>query len=173
MSHRIRKTTWILAAAMLAACGGGGNEHPLPANSTMQISPTEISWEITPDAGCPTQDPNFYNDETVTVSVLDSKGRPLGRVGLFIDVDLSGTTFSGLEPRVALYDDLNGNGKVDHPAELVSSDTDGGFFTETGEFTGSKTVFVRVYLSCTYKATLSVTAGYLSASMPIDVKAMP
>jgi len=143
MSYRMRKTTWILAAVTLSACGGGGNEHPLPANSTMQISPTEISWEITPDAGCPTQDPNFYNDD------------------------------SGLEPRVALYDDLNGNGKVDHPAELVSSDTDGGFFTETGEFTGSKTVFVRVYLSCTYKATLSASAGYLSASMPIDVKAMP
>ncbi len=172
MSTKIRKTT--LAPAVLAlalsACGGGGNDRPIPAKSTMQISPTEITWDITPDPGCPTQDPNFYNDEAITISVQDGKGRPLGEVELYINVDLAGNTFSGLDPRVAVYDDTNGNGKVDHPVELVSSNTDGGFYTRTGEFTGTKTVFVRVYLSCTYQATLSAFAGPLSAHLPIDVR---
>ena len=156
----------------LAGCGsssiGGGD--PVPLNSTVKINPSSITWTIPAPLATPcVVDFNNHNDTPIAISVLDSSQSPLGNIGIRVLADLSGNTYSG-SPVLKVYDDLNGNGVVDDPAELVSSNTSPAFNTFTDKYTGTKNILLRVNLSCPYSGNLYVFAGAAFASINIVVK---
>lgn len=161
--------TVFLLVATLAGCGDGGGGDPVPLGSSVRINQAAIEWEI---GATPTPCPvnlNNYNDHTIAISVLDSNNSPLGSVDIRVMADLSGNTYSGTDV-IKIYDDLNGNGVVDDPAELVSSNTSPAFLTQTGRYTGTKIVLVRVNLSCPYRGNLYAFAGAAFGSINIEVK---
>ena len=156
----------VLLAIGLAGCGAS-DENPVPTNATVQVNPSSIPWEI-PERPIPCPvNLAFYNDHTIAISVVDSNNSPLGNVDLRITADLSGNTHSGIE-RIKVYDDLNGNGVVDDPDELVSSNISPAFTTKTSNV-GTKLILVRVNLSCPYRGNLNVYAGSAFGSTNIEV----
>jgi len=163
----------LLAGAMLPGCGAsdGGGGNPVPVGATVQVNPSAIQWEIGNGDPC-VIDPAVYNDHTVAISVLNSSGAPLGNVDIRVMADLSGNTFSGTDV-IKVYDDLNGNGVIDDPAELVSSNTSPSFITKTAQYSGTRIVLVRVNLSCPYRGNLHVFAGAAYGSTNIEVTQRP
>ncbi len=160
-----------LGAAVLAACGPGADEHPVPPGAQVQIEPQDFTWTIVPaqdSQGNPVCLEGVYNDHTFVIRVVDANGSPLGEVDLRVRLDLAGNTSSGPDV-LRLYDDYNGNGVVDHPQELVSAAGQPALFTRTAKYTGEKIVLVRVNLSCTYRATLTAIAGSAHGSASIEV----
>jgi hypothetical protein len=148
-----------------SACGPGGNEDPVPPGASITINPQDIEWEISgSDPSCPD---TSFNDHTFTIVVQDSNGVPLGDVDLIVRADLAANT-SPFDV-IRLYDDVNGNGVVDHPQELVSSNTGTAFFTKTDKFTGARTLLARVILSCEYQGNITVHAGSAFGSTNIAV----
>lgn len=156
--------------AMLGGCGSGADENPVPPGSIVRMSPPSVTWNITPvldTNGDPICVSGIYNDHTFSISVENSSGQPLGEVDLRIRIDLAAnTSFTDL---MQLYDDLNGNGVADHPAELVSN-PGSVFFTKTSRYSGEKIVIVRVNTSCTYGGDLTVNAGAAFGSAHIEVQ---
>ena len=180
---RFKKLKPVLLVAFvvsLSACGGG-DSNPVPVNSNVTLSSSDSKWEISPsydpNTGACLYSDNFYVDEVLVVSVTDSSSRPLGDVSVFMTLSLAGNTFLGETPGgttftapFKLYEDMNGNGVVDDPEELVSAVGDPFYFTRTDEYTGTKMIVVRVNVSCTYRGYLTVTAGSASARFEIEVK---
>lgn len=160
----------VLLLGMLMGCGGA-DENPVPVNATVLVSPNAIEWQIPPVPTGQTCsdvfDPSYYNDHTIAVSVMNANNSPLGDIDLRIIADLAGNTYSGIEV-VKVYDDFNGNGVVDDPAELVSSNASPAFTTKTSR-NGTKVILVRVNLSCPYRANLNVYAGAAFGSINIEV----
>lgn len=157
----------IIGIALLGftACGPGGDEDPVPPGASVTINPQDIEWDITPSAVCVE---GIYNDHTLAITVQNDNGVPLGEVDLLISADLAANT-SAFD-LIRLYDDVNGNGVVDHPQELVSSNGSPAFFTKTDKFSGTRTLLVRVNLSCTYRGNVNVFAGSAFASTSINVQ---
>ena len=166
MFRQLLGYTTLLLSVVLSGCGGG---DPVPPSSTVLISPSSIKWEISAKpTPCPVNS-NVFIDHTIVISVLDTNNSPLGSVDIRVVTDLTGNTFSGL-PVLNVYDDKNGNGVVDDPAELVSSNTSPAFMTATDRYTGTKTILLRVNLSCPYKGNLHVYAGAAYSNINIEVK---
>lgn len=166
-----KKLLVISMGALLALQGcGGESENAVPAGSTVKVTPEEISWEIpnNTENGLCAYDPNNYVDQTISISVLNGAGQPLGDIELTIALNLSSATYSGTAP-VQLYDDQNGNGVPDHPQELVSDENSGVFRTSTGKYSGTKFVMVRTNLSCPYKTSLYAFAGTTAGKTDIVV----
>lgn len=161
----ILKSVVICAGLTLTACGPGGDEDPVPPGAVITINPQDVQWDIsTSDTNCPD---TAFNDHTYTIVVQDRNGIPLGDVDVIIRADLAANT-SPFD-LIRLYDDVNGNGVVDHPQELVSSNTGPVFFTKTDKFTGTRTLLVRVILSCEYQGNITVHAGSAFGSTNIAV----
>lgn len=154
-------------ATTLAACGGGRDSNPVPAGSKIELSYSEYQWEIAAPADPCVVDPGYFHDHLVNLSVTNSKGLPLGDVDVNVTLDLSAATFSGT-PVMALYDDSNGNGARED-SELVSVDGQGAFTFKTDKYAGTKSLWVRVNLSCPYKGTLTAFSGSASAVMDLSV----
>lgn len=164
MQHTRHLAIIWMALLGFSACGPGGNEDPVPPGSSVTINPQDITWEITPSASCVE---GIYNDHTLTVTVQNGNGVPLGDVDLLIRSDLAANT--SFVDVIRLYDDVNGNGVVDHPQELVSANNGPAFFTKTDKFSGSRTLLVRVNVSCTYRGSVTVHAGSAFGSTSIEV----
>ncbi len=164
-----RQSFLVVLILMMTACGGGGN--PLPIGSEVVISPREKTWDITPakdeNGDCIWSD-DFYQDEPILISVKDAQGSPIGKIDLSVSLDLSGNTFSGV-PALKLYEDRNSNGVPDDPDELVTSNTDPLFTTETKRYTGEKVLILRMNLSCQYKGQLFVSAGSFQGFADFEV----
>lgn len=168
--------TLVILVVLLSACGSTGSDDPqVPPDSNIEIVTADRTWDINVETdvdGNPVcnYDPDIYIDEPVVVLVTDSQDRALGNVDITFSLALSGNTFSGLQV-VSLYDDRNGNGVPDHPEELVSDINDPLFDTETDERDGAKFVIIRMNLSCTYRAILTVFGAGLAASATYEVQA--
>jgi hypothetical protein len=158
----------ILVAAALGLQGCESDEQ-LPPQSRIRIFPEQIHWKISPTRQPCEINPDLYNDQTISISVVDGSDVPLGDVKVRLLLDLAGNTFSGT-PRLALYADRNSNGVVDGPEELVSDESAPAFETQTGQHSGNTSVIVRVNLSCEYRGTLYAYAGDASASTEINVQ---
>jgi hypothetical protein len=156
----------------LSGCGGSGaDESPLPIGATVQIDPNQIDWEITQeyldeDGRC--RDLFIYNDHTFSVSVTNQNGSPLGDVKLRIVATQAGN--SSNIPFVRLYEDYNGNGVIDHPAELVTGSGMPAYETKTERYTGHKFFMARVNLSCEHRVTVWAFAESAVGSTTINVK---
>jgi len=157
----------MICAGVLSACGAssGGGGDPLPVNASVQISPASITWDIADGPDCTA----FYQDYTISITVFDAHNSPLGNVDLRIVADFAANTASPPEV-LRIYEDFNGNGVVDDPAEYVSSNTSPAFMTKTARYTGTKIILLRAYLGCNYRGNLWVYAGPAFANMNIEVK---
>lgn len=151
---------------------GCSSDNPVPANSQIRMSPATIEWEIQenidPDSGLCFLDPDFFQDQTLAITVVDGSGVPLGDVAVSVLLDLSGNTFPGI-PRLKLYHDQNGNGVPDDPQELVSDEDDSAFRIKTDQYSGTASVIVRVNLSCEYRATVYAFADAATGTTTITV----
>lgn len=163
----VQFTVVTLVATTLVACGGGRDSNPVPAGAKIELSYSEYQWDIATPADPCVVDPSYYHDHLVNLSVTNSKGLPLGDVDVNVTLDLSAATFSGT-PVMALYDDKNGNGAREE-SELVSVNGQGAFTFKTDEYSGTKSLWVRVNLSCPYKGTLTAFSGSASAVMDLSV----
>lgn len=160
-----------ILAAILGACSGGSGDNPLPVNTSINVSPQGETFEIEENMdenGNCQFDLNRYIDQYITISVRNGQGSPIGRANLSISVDYGSNSFSGF-PAMQLYDDLNGNGVVDDPAEYVTGADDPLFRTETAEFTGEKVVILRLNLSCSYAGSLNVFSDGFSGMAEFDI----
>ena len=178
VKQQIGYTALFIMSALTGCSDGAGGGNPVPPNSTVQLNQSGITWDIGETASPCRVRSNPYNDHTIAISVLDPNGSPLGNVDFRVVVDLSGNTYffepappepPGL-PVLQLYEDRNGNGVVDDPEELVSSNTSSAFKTTTDQYTGTKMVLLRVNLSCTYRGNLHVFAGAAYGSVNVEVK---
>src|SRR5690606_16569464 len=160
----------ILVACLftLFGCESGGDQ--VPPDAVVEITPNARTWNITEDldddGNCIVY-PNYYQDELMTVRVLDGEGRPIGGVEIMVSMALSGNTFSGFQ-WARLYEDKNGDFIPDDD-ELVSDQGDSLLFTTTDEYNGHKTLIVRVNLSCTHTSILHVVAEGAAGEATIDV----
>ena len=154
----------------LAAISGCNDvtSNQLPPNTEVRVNPKEIKWKIADTGGVCNFDPDYYQDETVSIMVVNEAGNYIPDAEINVTLDLSENTFGGV-PVLALYDDINGNGVVDGPEELVSGNTMGSYQTHTDSKTGSKMLIVRVNFSCEYSGSLYVIADGFMGSTSIIV----
>jgi hypothetical protein len=166
----------MLMTLAVAVTGCGSDTAPLPPDATIEVSPSSKEWVSAPnnqtDANgvthCVVID-DFYQDELVSVRVLDGQGRAIEDAELIFSLNLAENTFSG-HPVLSLYNDLNKNFVAD-PGELVSSAENDLFITTTEAYTGSKYVIVRMNLSCPYDGELRVYSEGISGSASFLVSA--
>jgi len=169
--YRISKLTNTLLFALVLASVSGckKNSEQLPPNSSVVVNPSEITWEIANNGGVCNYDPDFYQDHTVSIMVVNESSNYIPDAPLTVSLDLSGNTFSGI-PVLALYEDKNGNGVADDPSELVTDNTDEIYDTRTDSVTGHKYLIVRVNLSCAYRGVLYVFSDGYMGTTSITVK---
>jgi hypothetical protein len=167
------KSKWLLFASFVLLTACGSDTAQVPPGAEITISPGSKDWKIVPnmqtDADgniyCEVLE-DFYQDELVSVAVVDSDGRGIGNAELVFALNLAGAglsvpgkpDFAGL---VGLYDDRNGN-YIAEPDELVSDYDDGFYVTKTEKYTGAKSMILRMNLSCLYDADLMVLSDGVS-----------
>lgn len=158
---KIMKPLYLLLSLLLVGCG---TDQQLMPGSSVAITPSSKELNITEildeNGQCIWYEDNEL-DIPLVIQVLDAGGAPVGNADLTVYVDWSGNTFpNGLEA-LKLYEDLNGNGVVDHPSELVSGAGDAIYRTQTEEYTGEKLLLLRINLSCEYKGDVyAISDGY-------------
>lgn len=164
---------WPLVIA-LALIGCGNDSAQLPPEATIEISPDFKEWTVVANdqtdaegnTACVVID-DLYQDELISVRVLDGQGRAIEDAELVFSLNLAGNTFSG-QAVLSLYNDLNDNFVAD-PGELVSTANNDLLVTRTDEFTGNKYVIIRMNLSCPYRGELSVFSDGVSGSSSFEV----
>lgn len=166
----LKHITVAIAVETLCACNSSTSSQ-LPPNSSVKVNPETITWKIPNNNGVCNYDPNYYQDQTISIMVENESGTYIPDAPLMITLDLAANTFSGT-PVMALYEDKNKNGVVDGPNELVTDTNSGIFTTSTDKVSGYKYVILRVNLSCPYTGTLSAFSdGFLgTTSIAVEEK---
>lgn len=159
----------MLCVLGLFGCENDGGQ--VPPDATVEISPSSRSWVIAEnldEEGNCIIHPEFYQDELMTIRVLDGDKRPIGNVEVMVSMALAENTFSGF-PWAQLYEDKDGDFIPDED-ELVSDAGDSLLFTRTDEYNGDVTLIVRVNLSCTHTSIIRVVAegAYGEAEINVD-----
>lgn len=165
-------TTAAALATALTACNDG-SDNPLPAGATVNVSPVSKSFDVvenTDEAGTCVIDENRFIDQHITISVLDPQGSPIGQADLSISADFGANTYGGY-PVMALYDDMNGNGVIDGPAERITDANDPLFRTKTEEYSGERVVMLRMNLSCAYRGSVNVMSDGFTGTGDFEVRA--
>ncbi|MES9970359.1 MAG: hypothetical protein ABW092_10020 [Candidatus Thiodiazotropha sp.] len=171
----LQNTLIILFGLVFAGCN---NNDQLGPQTSVRISPTEQVWIVTDlldaNGNCVVSQ-DFYQDNVFVITVADSNGAPIGEAELSIYLSPSNSTSPpqyNNEYIFYLYDDLNNNGVVDHPQELVSGTGQPILYvTETERYHGTKSVIVRTNTSCSgYLASLEAFAGDGHASVSISTE---
>ena len=152
----------------LCACNSSTSSQ-LPPNASVKVNPETITWKIPNNNGVCNYDPNFYQDQTISIMVENESGTYIPDAPLNITLTLAANTFSGT-PMLALYDDRNRNGVPDGPSELVTDTDSGTFDTSTDDVSGYKYVILRINLSCPYTGTLSAFSDGFLGSTSITVE---
>lgn len=161
-----------LAGGFLALTGCSSGEGQVPPGAVVEITPQLRTWDIVEnldEEGNCKPIPDYYQDNLMTIRVLDEDGRPIGDVDVMVSMALANNTFTGY-PWAKLYDDKDGDFIPDDD-ELVSDVGDSLLFTRTDKHTGHKTLIIRVNLSCAHGSILHVVAEGASAEANIKVTA--
>jgi len=172
LRQQISRAYLIVFVFVLIGCGSDSAQ--LPPDATIEISPQAKEWTIVSNdqtdadgnTACEVIG-DLYQDELISVRVLDGQGRAIEDAELVFSLNLAGNTFSG-QAVLSLYNDLNDNFLAD-PGELVSTANNDLLVTYTDEFTGNKYVIVRMNLSCPYRGELSVFSKGVSGSASFEV----
>lgn len=171
---------WVLLPVLsylFTACNNSNDQFS--PGTDVSIAPSSFTWtvtEVTDSQGECIFFEGDYQDNVMVVTVNDSEGRPIGEMKLELYLSPSNSTSNPIlnnQHVFYLYDDLNSNGVVDHPTELVSgSGAPILYETETEKYHGTKTVIVRTNTSCGgYRATLHAYAGDGYGTMKINTEA--
>ncbi len=160
-----------VALALVAGFLIGCDSEQLPANSSLDIAPSErkliVDSVTQPDGSC-IYNPESYIDYPFVARLTGPDGSPLGDAALRVYLSFAENTFSGLSV-MALYVDRNGNGVVDADTELVSSADDDIAILKTDEVSGQKAFLVRANTSCPYKGEIFVYGDGVAASANIVI----
>jgi len=168
------RTACVLMAVVLLLTQGCSNDL-VPVNATLRINPDSHSITVTE-----LRDSNdqclFYTDNYVDIPVLlqldTADGSPIGDAQISVYADFAANTFPGF-PVLSLYDDLNGNGVVDSPIELISGADDAIAQVSTDTWSGSRTLLLRINLSCAFRGELFAFSGGVSGRASVEVVANP
>lgn len=144
--------TFLLIFISMWGCGKS-DSVTAPSGSTISLSESSISWDVTSPPGCPSFD---YNDHTITITVKDSAGQNMNGADIIVELALSPNSGS---PSVQVLQMFDG----DTGLPVTSP-----YHTETGDH-GTKNMIVRVDFGCTYKANFNVFSGDAFASASIEV----
>lgn len=158
----------VMSATYLWSCNTV-TSNQLPPGTTVSVDPEEIKWTIPNNGGVCNFNPDYYQDQTISIMVLNDSGTYIPEAPLSITVDLAANTFTGI-PVLALYNDVNENGVVDGSEELVTDTNSGAFDSSTDKDNGSKLVILRVNLSCSYKGMLYIISGGFMGTTSIIVE---
>jgi len=176
MSPRMKFATAVLATALLAVTGCG-NDNEVPTGGSVLINPTTLTWNVAADpatAVCNTSGSDYDQLETYVITVLDSKGNPLGKTELRVTLTFAGNNANF--PLMWLMDDLNGDGSVTNTDgtiqtdEIVNAIDDPSVYVVDTDENGSKTLFIWLSLSCPYGGFLQVYSGAAFMNSAIDVE---
>jgi len=147
------------------------SSEQLPNDTKVRISPgaknLEIGSVFEEGMFCFTEG-GLYQDVPLLITVSDGQDTPLGEAEVGVYADYSGNTSNGAEV-LQLYQDVNGNGVIDGPDELVTSNTSGVYNAKTDKYNGSTSLMLRMFLTCPYKGEIYVFAGTSSTSMDVGV----
>lgn len=165
-----------LLSLLFSACNNSNDQFSPGTN--VSITPTSFTWTVTElldNQGQCIFYPDDYQDNVMVVTVSDPNDRPIGEMKLELYLSPSNSTSNPIlsnQHVFYLYDDLNGNGVVDHPEELVSGSGDPILYeTETEKYHGTKAIIVRTNTSCGgYRATLHAYAGNGYGAMEINTQ---
>ncbi len=166
--HRLRLLiSGLLFVLVISGCANDA----VPTNATLRITPeshaTTVTEQRDSNERCLFQVSN-YVDIPVLLQLTTADGSPIGDVDIDVYADFAANTYSGY-PVLSLYDDLNGNGVVDAPAELVSGPDDDIARVKTGTWTGARALLLRVNLSCAFRGEVFAFTGGVSGRASIEV----
>ena len=169
-----------LVVLLSSAFFGCNNTDQLGPDTTVTIAPTEQTWfvsDLLDSNGNCVVSQDYYQDNVFVITVRDSNGSPIGEADLAIYLSPSNSTSPpqhNNEYIFYLYDDLNSNGVVDHPQELVSGTGQPILYeTKTERYHGTKHIIVRTNTSCSgYLASLEAFAGDGFYSVNISTEAI-
>ncbi len=162
-------TLVVLAVVVLSGC----SNDTVPVDSALTITPESHSTHITERQSAQGQclfDANNHVDIPILMLLTTANGSPIGEATLNVYTDFAANTYSGL-PVLSLYDDLNSNGVVDADSELISGTNDSIARVKTGQWTGARSLLLRVNLSCAFKGEVFAFTGGISGRASIDVVA--
>lgn len=160
--------SFFLLPVLLSGCSG---EPYTTSQSSIVLSPPSSSYDIEElkDAeGACLFSSEFYQDVAIRLALTDGLGRAIGDAPVTVYVDYTANTFSGREA-LQLYSDINGNGVVDTPDELVSGAGDEAFRSRTRNSNGTLDLLLRINLSCAYRGNLYAFSGPVAAVSSISV----
>ena len=172
----LRGLAFFMVGLLSTACNNKTDQYPVGTNVT--IAPSAFTWTVSEILDNQEQCIFYqdqYQDTIMVITVSDSMSRPIGDMKLELYLSPSNSTSNPVmnnQHVFYLYDDLNGNGVVDHPDELVSGSGDPILYeTHTEKYHGTKTVIVRTNTSCGgYRATLHAYAGDGYGAMEINTE---
>ena len=157
-------TSVALFLMVISGVTGCSDDTPLPPGSSVTVQPDKKEWLIEENlderGNCIWRE-DYYNDQPVLITVTDSQGSPIGEADLTVSLDLAGNTFSS-HSRMKLYEDKDGNGVPDDPAELVSDEDDPMYRGKTEKYSGEKHLVLRMNLSCNYRGQIyAISDGFM------------
>lgn len=167
--HQVALCLGAIPALLLSAC----SDNLVPASASLSITPkthTTTIVEQQDDSGRCLFYPGNHVDIPLVMQLTTNDGSPIGDAVLNVYADFAANTYSGL-PVLSLYDDMNGNGVVDEESELLSGEDDAIARVKTGRWTGSRSLLLRVNLSCAFRGEVFAFAGGVTDRAGIEVVA--
>lgn len=153
----VRVAAFCLPLALVASCG---SESGAPANSTITVSPDEVSWKVNAGPGCAGTE---FHDTYFTIAVKNPSGAPLSGVDIRVSLDLAPGTYVTY-PTMLLFDTSDG---VTYNVPITAYP----YFTTTNSV-GAKMLMVRYELDagCIYAGNLNVFSGTSFGSANIRIE---
>ncbi|MFK7892385.1 MAG: hypothetical protein AB8B63_16325 [Granulosicoccus sp.] len=167
IKSRMRCAIGCLAVFALSAC----ENNVVPTDATLQITPDSSSYRILSsrdESSTCIVDPGMYMDVPLVIQLLTVNGTPIGDTAIRMHVELAQNSFPR-RPVLALYKDVNSNGVIDQNDSLVSAESDAAAQLVTDQWTGSKTLLLRINLSCGYRARIHAIADGISGFSSVEV----
>ncbi len=160
----------VLAVFSTVLVSGCANDE-IPVNASLSITPNSHSTTVIelrdPNDEC-RFNPENYVDIPIVMQLNTADGSPIGDAQISVYADFAANTFPGF-PVLSLYDDLNGNGVVDSPIELISGVDDDIARVKTDEWSGSRALLLRVNLSCAFSGEIFAFAGGVNDRAVVEV----
>ena len=163
----------LASACILASALIGCANDAVPTSAVLSVTPDTYEYSITErqnDAGQCLYDTSRYVDIPILMQLNTVDGSPIGDVELNVYADFAANTYSGIAV-LGLYDDLNSNGVIDPDTEFVSAVNDDIVRVRTGKWTGSRSLLLRINLSCAFRGSVFIFTGGISARAAIQVVA--
>ena len=143
----------------------------VPVNARLLLTPESHTTNIIEQRDVEDRclfDASKYVDLPIVLQLTTQDGSPIGNSPINVYVDFAANTFSGVAV-LALYDDLNGNGVVDGDLELISARDDSIARVETDQWTGARSLLLRVNLSCAFKGEVFAFTGGITSRATVEV----